>query len=84
LPYLNKIKYNKDDLSKTKDELTSRGAMAEPAISQGGYMYIYGEDGLEKIHISEYDPKEQYAVSNGELLNQRAYNKSLAYDNQIS
>lgn len=88
IPKLAEIKYNKEQLIKTRDNLYSNGGLNEAAITTNGGVVTRSEDGTTNIvSIDEYakDPSKYTIVTNNELEKMRAYDPSLAFNsNTIS
>ena len=87
LPQLNKLKYNKEDLMKTRDNLYSNGGLNEAALTTNGGVAVRDADGnMSIISIEEYgNNRDKYGLlTNNDLLQMRSYDKNLAFNNNIT
>ena len=72
---------NYEDYKKAEEKLNQQDAWGEMAIDSRGQIYVKDveEGGLKTISPSEYDPEKYIALTNGDLLNIRRLDPTLAY-----
>lgn len=80
------IKHNKDDLIKTKDNLITNGGLGEIAIDVSGNVIGRDKEGkISKLTLDQYSANKDnfQLLTNNELLELRAYDKNMAFNNSI-
>ena len=83
---LNKLKFNKEELTKARDQLYSNGGLQEAAISTNGTVIGRNSEGqLKSMSIDEYSKnKDNYQLlTNNDLLQMRSYDKNGAFNNSM-
>lgn len=84
---ITKLKYNKNFVTKAQEELYSKRALEEAALTPTGGVIAYTEDGkITPITIEEYgNNRDKYRlITNNELLQLRAYDRNMAFNNSVS
>jgi hypothetical protein len=72
-------------MESVKSKLYENGGIGEAAISANGEVVVKNaEGGINIIPISKFNPEEHQAVSNNELIQLRAYDKSLSFNNNLT
>ena len=83
---LNKLKFNKEELTKARDQLYINGGLQEVAVSTNGTVIGRNSEGqLKSMSIDEYSKnKDNYQLlTNNDLLQMRSYDKNGAFNNSM-
>lgn len=86
---LSKIKtlnFNKNEYDKAYKEVQQNQGLNEFAINGAGQIFAYDEDGKQSwVSVKDYlNNQDKYrAITNSELLQFRAYNPNLVYENSV-
>lgn len=86
IPKLAKIKFNKEQLTKTTENLYKNDGINEIAVTTNGGVVAKDEKGnVNIISLAQYsqDPEKFSLVTNNEVMKMRSYDKNLAFNNNI-
>lgn len=71
-------------MDKAEEQAVKNEAWDEVAVDQRGYFYVVDESGhMSKVHMSQYDPSTQQALTVGELSERRRYSPETTGDSGI-
>lgn len=85
LSMANKVKQNKAQWDEASEKLKNENAWNEVAVASNGYIYVYGNDGLNTISASEFHKnRDKYqALTNSQVLGLREKDGNLAFNSNI-
>lgn len=83
LLYMNKMKYEKDNLDKARANITSIEGESEAALSINGGVYVNRDNNIELISVDDLESTDK-VITNAQLLNIRANSDGAAFDSNIT
>ena len=79
----NRVAFNNTAYQKAAAHLTQENAWSEVATDSNGRMYVVTEEGIKLINPGEFDQESMNALTNKQVMDLRANNQELAFNNDM-
>lgn len=80
----NDVRFNNEQYNKAVANLDKEDAWSDVALDQRGFMWVQDKDGeLKTVHATKFNPEEQYALTNEELLSLRERSSEFAMNRTV-